>query len=487
MGTLMRFYIFSLVIFPGLASCGIENSGNDNSGTHSESSDLRDLNEILESGKIRAITVYSSTNYFLYRGQPMGYEYELLQRLAEYLGLELEILVANEIREMFDMLNRGDGDVLAAGLTITNERRHDVRFTEYLYLTKQMLVQRKPENWRKMKRHVINNHLVKDPIELIGDTVHVTKNSSFFRRLKNLEEEIGGNIHIQVVDGDISTEKLISMVVNGEIKYTVADEQIAYINATFNPVLDVKTALSFSQRIAWALRKENTDLADTLNFWITKMKKYNDYYAIYDKYFRSSRSFKKRIQSDFYSEKTGKISPYDEVIRTHVAEIGWDWRLIASLIYQESHFDPGAKSWASANGLMQLMPATAKELGVKNMADPNDNLRGGIKYLHRIWDKWDDIADSTERLKFTFASYNCGIHHLFDAQKLAKREGLDPLVWDDNVEKMILNLTYPKYYRDPEVKYGYVRGREPVEYVKNIFKLYENYKDFVPESPRNES
>lgn len=454
-----------------------EESGNKNSRGSSE---WQDLKEFLEEGKLRAITIYSSTNYFLYRGQPMGYEYEMLQRLSEYLKLELEIVVANDINEMFELLEKGEGDIIASGLTITNERKYDVRFTDYLYLTKQVLVQRKPDNWRRMMLHQIDQNLIRDPIELIGDTVFVRKNSSYFRRLQNLEEEMGGNIHIQVVDGEVSTEKLIAMVEQGEIKYTVADEHIARINASYYPILDIKTPISFSQRIAWALRKDSRHLADTINFWIGKFKKYNDYYAIYDKYFKNSRAFRKRVSSDYYSEKTGKISPYDEIIKTYAEPYGWDWRLISALVYQESHFDPGAESWASANGLMQLMPSTAQELGVEDMNDPHQNLSGGIRYLKQLYDQWESIPDSIQRLKFTFASYNCGIHHVYDAQTLAERKGLESKVWDENVEKAILNLSHPKYYRDKEIKYGYVRGKEPVNYVQRIFELYDLYQNFVP-------
>ena len=466
----------SFVLVQSCNSIGQE--GDDNSD-FSESLIERDLDEIVESGVLRVVTMYSSTNYFLYRGEPMGYEYELVQRLAEYLKLELQVIIARDLGELFEKLNNGEGDIIAAGITITNERKHNIRFTDYLYLTKQVLVQKKPDNWRSLMRHQIDENLVKDPIDLIGDTVHVPKGSSYFNRLQHLQEEIGGNIHIKVIDGELPVEKIISMIVDGDIKYTVADQSLAEVSASYYPVLDVQTPISFSQRIAWAVRKNSSNLVDTVNFWIKKMKKYNDYYAIYDKYFRSSRSYKKRVKSDFYSENTGKISPYDDLIKLYTQPTGWDWRLISSLVYQESHFDPEAESWVSANGLMQLMPSTAEEMGITDMSDPNQNIRGGIKYLRSIWKQWETIPDSIQRLKFTFASYNCGIHHVQDAQRLCENEGKNPDIWDGNVEEEVLNLTYSKYYSDPAVKYGYVRGREPVSYVKEIFERYEVYKQFI--------
>lgn len=474
--TLCVFLLFQVI------SCNVgEKQGeSDSQGNTKDSLFVRDLEDIQKEGVLRAITMYSSTNYFLYRGQIMGYEYELLQRVAEHLHLKLEIIIANNINDLIEKLIAGEGDVVAAGLTVTNERKYDVRFTDYLYLTKQVLVQRKPKNWRYLKEHEIDAQLIKDPIQLIGDTVVVTKNSSFYSRLKNLEDELGGNINIKLVDGSVPSEKLIKMVVDEKIKYTVADNNVANINASYYPILDISTAISFSQRIAWAVRKDSPQLYDTLNYWITKMKRWNAYYAIYDKYFKSPNSFQKRLKSEFYGEKTGKISPYDDLIKKYTKSTTWDWRLISSLIYQESQFDPEANSWAAASGLMQLMPETALEMGVNDMTNAEENVRGGIKYLRILWKQWDSIEDSIQRLKFTFASYNCGLNHVIDAQKLAVKYDMDEKVWDGNVEEQIFNLSYPAYYRDPAVKYGYVRGGQTVAYVRDIFERYEQYLQFIP-------
>jgi len=149
------------------------------------------------------------------------------------------------------------------------------------------------------------------------------------------------------------------------------------------------------------------------------------------------------------------------------------------LIYQESRFDAGAKSWAGAGGLMQIMPATAKGLGVKNRHDPTQSVIGGTKYLRILWNRFDSIPDDEQRQKFVMASYNCGHGHVVDAQRLAKKRGLDQNKWDDNVEKMILALMYRKNFTDPVVRYGYARGIEPYNYVTQIFERYQHYKEFI--------
>ena len=191
-----------------------------------------DLQQIRERGKLVAITSYSSTSYFLYRGKPMGYEYELLKNLSEYLGLDLEVKIARNMNKIIDMLLRGEGDIISYGMAVTRERREKMAFTKYHTKTHQVLVQRKPAEWRNMRRHEIEESLIRDPLELIGKTVHVRRDSAYYGRLKNLMEEIGGDIHIQTVKGNLETEELIQMVANGEIDYTVADYNIAAVSYT---------------------------------------------------------------------------------------------------------------------------------------------------------------------------------------------------------------------------------------------------------------
>jgi membrane-bound lytic murein transglycosylase F len=439
----------------------------------------RDLTEIKASGKLRALIAYSATSYFLYRGQPMGYEYELLKRLAEDLGVELELHVSRDLDEMLTELKKGTIDIVAHGLAITSERKQEVAFAEHLYITEQVLVQRKPDGWQKMTRDEIRNALITDPIELIGDTVSVRKNSSYFKRIKNLSREIGGDIVIDTLTGNLTTDEIIKMVADGDIKYTLADNNLASINASYFPNLDVEVPLSFSQRIAWAIRPEAKTLLKATNTWIKKEKKEKDYYVIYNKYFKNKRNFRRRVNSPFYSLNQKQISKYDHIIKENSRQLGWDWRLLASLIYQESRFDPEAESWSGAKGLMQLMPGTAEEMGVTATADAGEVISAGSRYLKKLYDNFEEITDSVQRIKFAMAAYNCGLSHVVDAQNLAQVKGLNNTVWDDHVEKMILALSLPQNYNHEVVKYGYVRGLEPLQYVQQIFQRYDHYRKFI--------
>jgi membrane-bound lytic murein transglycosylase F len=440
----------------------------------------RDLDEIKKRGKLFAITGYSATSYFIYKGQPMGYEYELLTRLAKHLGLELQIEIENNFDVIFDRLNRGDGDIIAYGLTVTRPRKKKVAFTDDLFTTNQVLVQRKPKNWRKMLPHQIEKKLIRDPIDLIGKKVYVKEASSYAMRLRNLSEEIGGDINIVEVGGEITTEELIKQVAEGKIDYTVSDAHIAMINQAYYESIDVDTPISLPQRIAWAVRKNSDSLLTAVNSWIRAMKKDDVFYVIHNKYFENRHAFNRRLKSDYLSLNSGRISKYDEIIQEQAKRIGWDWRLLASLIYEESRFKPGRTSWSGAVGLMQLLPETGKTFGAKNLHDPLQNIKAGVRFIKWLNDYWKDkIDDEAERLKFILASYNVGIGHVEDARRLAEKHGKDPDTWDKNVNYYLLKLSEPEYFNDGVVKFGYCRGIEPYDYVRDILEMYAQYSALI--------
>jgi len=469
--------IFVLLLIGSFFGCD-QNSKNEQPEATADSIS-RDLPQIRADGKLRVLLSYSSTSYFLYRGKPMGFEYELLQRLAKDLDLKLKIILVNNMDSVFQYINEGKADMVAHGLTITTDRKEKVAFSDYLYLTKQVLVQKKPDNWRKMGWANVERHLLHDAIDLLGDTISVRENTSYIKRISNLGRELGGTIYVDTLPGTLSTEEIIEQVANGEIKQTVADKNLAQVSATYHPILNIDVPLSMSQRIAWVVRKNSPELLAAINEWIKKEKKGVDYYVIYNRYFKNKRDFRRRIRSEFHSLNSNSISKYDDLIQKYSKKIGWDWRLVASLIYQESRFKNTAKSWAGAEGLMQLMPETATSLGVNNPRIPEQSIMGGTKYLKKRFEQFSEVKDTLQRKKLTMAAYNCGFYHVKDARFLAEKNGLDPNVWDGNVEKMVLALSNPETYNQPGVKYGYVRGLEPVTYVRQIFERYEHYKKFI--------
>ncbi|MEM7548754.1 MAG: transporter substrate-binding domain-containing protein [Bacteroidota bacterium] len=451
----------------------------DSSKIFSEPIDF-DYAKIKASGTLKAIIENSSTSYFLYRGTPMGFEYELLQKLAQDLDLKLELIVTNNIRDAFEKLNTGEGDILAYNMTVTKERKEIVAFTNYHTLVKQVLVQRKPENWRDLKRHETESQLIRNAVDLIGKEVVVRRNSSFVDRLENLSDEVGGNILIAEDFDDVQTEDLIKKVANGEIKYTVADENIALVNAAYYPNIDVKTPLSLSQQIAWATRKNSKEFLEKVNNWVDNNRSTLEYNVVYNKYFKNTRASARRVKSGFLNVDSDHISEYDELIKKAAEKIDWDWKLLASQMYQESKFDPKIKSWAGAVGLMQVLPRTAESYGVTNLYDPEENIKAATEHILWLMAYWEDkIEDPKERTKFILASYNVGQSHVMDAMRLTEKYGKNKLVWKDNVEQYLLLKSKPEYYLDVVVQSGYCRGEEPVKYVDQIFERYRIYSGFI--------
>lgn len=470
----------SIIFLLGCAQSGKESRDGSRKSSEQETTVIFDLEKIKERGTLKALVDNSSTSYFIYKGNLMGYEYELLTLLAEELGVQLEIIVTKSIDDAFAKLNSGEGDIIAFTLTITKERQKRVAFTNALYTTRQILVQKKPVNWREMKLHEIEELLIRNQVELIGKEVHVRRSSSYVDRLNNLSEEIGGDIRIIEDDKDIETELMIKKVADGEVKYTIADEDIAMVNASYYPDLDIKTAISFPQQIAWAVRLNSPQLLNYINDWQSKIKRGPDYNVIYNKYYKSPRSSVSRMKSDFSSLQGDKLTVYDDQIKATANDLGWDWRLLAAQMYQESGFMPNEVSWAGAIGLMQLVPETGARFGADNLKDPDQNIKAAgafLKYLEGLWGK--TITNEKERIKFTLASYNVGLGHVIDARELAEKYDKDPKKWDDNVEFFLLNKSKPKYFNDPVCKSGYCRGEEPVNYVRDIINRFEQYKQLL--------
>jgi membrane-bound lytic murein transglycosylase F len=439
-----------------------------------EDFELKDqsLEKVLERGTLIATTDYNSTNYFIYRGEPAGYQYELLKNLADHLGVDLEIVVNNDLEDAFEDLWSGKVDLMAHGLTITGERTGMVDFTMPMGQTRQVLVQKSTSAKGESK----NGDLIRNPLDLNEKMIYVPRNSSYAARLRHLQEEIGGQIYI--VEFPQDSERLIEMVSSGEIDYTVCDEHIAKVNQKYFRNIDIATPVGFPQNFAWAVNVGSDNLKNHINAWLDNYLSSANGRFVYNKYFVNPRTF--QLAYRYSSVKSGRISEWDDVLKEKSPVYDLDWRLIASLIYQESRFKPDAVSWMGAFGLMQLMPGTAEMFDITYDSPPEDNIEAGLKYLRELDQRLEDIIiDDEQRLKFVLAAYNAGIAHVFDARRLAIKYNRDPNVWEDNVDYFLLNKSNPKYYKDSVVFYGYLRGEESYQYVYQILDRYEHYKNLI--------
>ncbi|MBN1337915.1 MAG: transporter substrate-binding domain-containing protein [Bacteroidales bacterium] len=437
----------------------------------------RILRKIKERGKIIALLDNNPTDYFIYRGTPVGYHYDLIRQFAKHLEVELEIQVSDDLEKSFEWLEKEKCDILAMGLTITKNRKENFSFTDPLFETRQVLVQRK-----KKLVGGKDSIYISSPLKLGGKTLHIQKSATVKNRITSLSEEIGEDIFV-VEHDHANVEELIAMVARGEIDYTVAKEHIARVNCMYYEGLETGPYLSLRQNLGWAVKKDANGLLGVLNQWLSGFKGSKLSVYLYGKYFKSRRPGDFTGSSSF-SPVGGKISVYDDIIRKYSREYGWDWLLVASLIYQESRFDPHITSWAGAFGLMQIMPGTARRFGIDSLSSPGEQIKAGIEILNMINGKFEqEIPDKKERRKFVLASYNAGIAHVYDARRLAVKYGKNPNLWTGHVDSFMLRKEFPDYFNDSVVKFGYCKGSETFNFVNEVLERFNHYKNLIPADP----
>lgn len=291
---------------------------------------------------------------------------------------------------------------------------------------------------------------------------------------QKLADRLGVSLRMEVCR---DTAELLSRLASGDadlIAYPLTRRDItAAVDSTGGMILVTDTA--GGRPLGWVVGDGKRDLAGEIRSWYCAAV----LAGVYDEEKRlfSAQSVRRHVYSPMLNRSAGVISRYDGLFMTYCRPIRWDWRLMAAQCYQESTFDPKARSWAGACGLMQIMPATAEQLGLPaaKIHDPESNIAAAAKYLGQLEGKFGDIKDRSERTSFVLACYNGGYHHIRDAMALAQRDGKNPHRWDD-VARYVLLLSEPQYYRDPIVKYGYMRGSETVDYVARIRRRWQSYR-----------
>lgn len=418
---------------------------------------------------LRVATIYGPGSYFLYRGEKLGYDYELVKRLCDDKRMTLDLSVAQSLNDALAMLDSGKVDLVACDLPINSETKRRFIPAGFENLTEQVLVQN-------------TSRPITDIEMLRGKRVTVERDSKHHIFLDSLNRRLGGEIIINTVSPDsLPASNLVEMVESGEIDFTIIDSDLAAINRTFTPDIDISLSLGSPSRSAWGVAPDNKWLADSIDAWAHSIRPRQEQALLVQRYYQRAL---RDPQSDPLSRaKSRTLSPYDDLFRKYAKEIDWDWRLLAAQAYTESNYRPTAVSWAGARGLMQIMPSTGRGYGVnpRQLSDPETSVKTAVKVIADL-DKWltKKIPDRVERQKFILAAYNGGVAHIYDAIALAEKYGMDPSKWNNNVEKAILMKSNRRYYKDPVVKYGYSRGSETHNYVRRIYDYYEKAKRKVP-------
>jgi membrane-bound lytic murein transglycosylase F len=425
--------------------------------------DPQDLPGIRARGRLRMVTIDGPASYYLWRGELMGFDYELMQRFARHNHLELEIVLAGAADQLVPWLLEGRGDVIAAAVTITPQREaRGIRFTRPYLEVDEVIVSRS------------DGPPIADVDDLAGHSVTVNPVAVYGDTLAELAQRRG--IAIEIETSAAQTDELIEAVASGAIDLTVADSHVAALEAEHRPELRLGPVLKRGAGLGFAVRIEQTELLAALNDFIRREYRGNAYGALHSKYFRNERRMRvwreQRVQGR-------QLSPFDEVIKPIAARYQFDWRLIVAQMYEESEFDPLVHSPSGARGLMQIVPRTAVELGVdpEGLADPAVGIEAGVRYLEWVRSRFPETLPVADRLWFSLAAYNAGPGHVQDARILARRQGWDADRWFGSVDRAMVLLGKREFAR--KARHGYVRGVEPVTYVAAIKRRYQAYVDHL--------
>jgi membrane-bound lytic murein transglycosylase F len=419
-----------------------------------------DLPALREKRVLRVITRNAASCFFLHRGEPMGFEYELVRELARQLDLRLEVVIAPSREALWTYLEEGKGDLIAAGLTITEDRQARVDFSvPYLRVAELLVVPASDTTTGSLD-------------DLRGRVVSVRRSSSYYQTLSARRAEL--DLQLEALPETQETEEILRRVGRGELAATVADSNIVALEQSSSDTLRVVAPLGEPVPLAWALRKDQPELRRAVDAYLRRIDRGTFYNMTVSKYFRPSP----RSARPALSARRGQLSPYDRLVQKHAATYELDWRLITAQMYQESRFDPHAKSWVGARGLMQIMPTTARELGARDVLDPDQGIEAGTRLLARYARQFalPHIREK-DRLRFALAAYNCGPGHVHDARRLARDLGLDANRWFGGVEKAMALLAEPRYAR--RARHGYCRCAEPIKYVSEIQTRYDGYTALV--------
>lgn len=412
------------------------------------------LAHIKAQNKIRVGTLAGASNYYQAPQGVQGFEYELAQEFADYVGVKLEMVPFFNLSDMFARLESGDLDIIASGLTYNTIRAEHYRFGPTYRTISQKLVYKQGRTRPREFADLTGN------LTVLAKSSH----SLALQQLKQLHPALSWN-----ETEDMDEEELLQAVIDGEIDYTLADSHTLSLFRRYHPNLSIGFSVTRNDPIAWLLRKDGDDSLYALMVpFFGDVKKSNQLYVLEEKYFGHVRQFN-YVNTLAYIEAIKDTLPkYQPWFEQYAGNI--DWRLLAALSYQESMWNPRAKSPTGVRGIMMLTQATAKQVGVTNRLEPEQNIRGGAQYLAKVISWIPERIPQPDRTWFALASYNVGWGHVNDARIITEQEGASPDKWAD-VKKRLPLLIKKRYYR--KTKYGYARGDVAVKYVDNIRRYYD--------------
>jgi len=418
---------------------------------------FEDLSLIKDRGILRVITNANPSHYYLQKGKLRGFEYELLKEFALQHSLRIDVVLANTKEEMFALLKEGKGDVVAASLPSSLIRAEDsVQYTTPYNYASPVIVGRDTDD------------LIIDVRDLAGRRITLANDSPYWDYMLQLKQQ-GLEFELVKADAGVNMEGTLLMVALGMYDLSVVGNH--QVNSAYTKGVGLQSKFVLSEPLAhrWAVRTDDQQLNSALNAFIEKEYRSTNYNVLHAKYFEQPQM----QESDDRVTQVSSISPYDALTQHYADKYSFDWRLITALMFQESQFDPQASSYAGAEGLMQLIPATAELMGISDSHNVESSIYAGVRYLDYLRNKFEDALLLQDRMWFTLASYNAGYGRVKRARALTEKMGLDKDKWFDNVELAMMGLAKP-YIKDGE-QVRYCRCGQTVVYVREIRTRYFNY------------
>ncbi|ELB7607818.1 TPA: membrane-bound lytic murein transglycosylase MltF [Vibrio parahaemolyticus] len=447
-----------------------------------ESQPKSEFEKIQERGVLRVGTLNNQLSYYIGPDGPAGLDYELARKFAEELGVKLEIKPAFRQADLFPALKKGDIDIIATGLNQTSQAVKRFRPGPAYYYVSQQVVYKKGQLRPRDIEQLIEYQASKDSqseedVNAGAQTLKIVEQSQYVPTLTALKKQYP-ELQFEIV-GDADTRDLLKHVSTGELRFTVTDSVELSLAQRLYPDLALAFELTEDQPVSWFTRRsEDESLYAMLIEFFGNIKQSGELASLEEKYIGHIEAFDYVDTRAFIRALDDKLPRWAPLFQKYSEE--FDWRLIAALAYQESHWKPKAKSPTGVRGMMMLTLPTAKSVGVTDRLNPEQSVRGGVEYLRRIVARVPDTINEHEKIWFALASYNIGYGHMMDARRLTKAQGGDPNAWADVKDRLPL-LRQKRYYS--QTRYGYARGDEARNYVENIRRYYQSIIGHVSQKP----
>lgn len=421
------------------------------------------LDRIKTTKHLNVVLLNSPSTYYIGPTGVQGFEYDLLRSYAKHLKVDLNITTAHTINEAIELSKNPNIYITSASLSKTPKREQEFNFGPSYFEVQEQVI---------CNRSMLNTHrFPRDVEDLEGLKISVGEGTSYSETLRGLQKD-GFDINVTFTS-EKSTEELLEMVSKHEIDCTVADSNIYAINLRYFTEISLAFVISGREQLAWVLPPNARELEIDMYTWLNSFSQSGKLSQLKDHYYSYVQYFDYYNTTMFYKRMKTRLSKYKKYFQSAGTRFGIPWMLLAAMSYQESHWNPKAKSFTGVKGMMMLTLKTAKILGVKNRLSAKQSIVGGTRHLKQMMKFIPESVEGEEnRLKYALAAYNVGMGHIQDAMRLAQKMGLNQNVWTD-LKKVLPLLAQKKYYKS--LKFGYARGSEPVKYVEAIY----DYKDIL--------